>query len=76
MNEAPGDLGGLILAIGRGRTMTKIAALFRSTKAATAVEYGLILAMIFLAAMGAISAVGESTISMWNNVSESATAVM
>jgi pilus assembly protein Flp/PilA len=56
--------------------MTKIAALFRSTKAATAVEYGLILAMIFLAAMGAISAVGESTISMWNNVSESATAVM
>lgn len=57
--------------------MTKqIARLLRSTKAATAVEYGLILALIFLAAMGAISSVGKSTIAMWNNVSSSATGAM
>ncbi|MBL8649260.1 MAG: Flp family type IVb pilin [Sphingopyxis sp.] len=53
--------------------MTRIAAFFRSTKAATAVEYGLILALIFIAAMGAITSVGESTIGMWNNVSDAAT---
>lgn len=56
--------------------MTRIARLLRSTKAATAVEYGLILALIFIAAMAAISAVGESTNSMWNNVSSASTKVM
>ncbi len=43
---------------------------------ATAVEYGLIVAMIFLAIVGAIQTFGEETIEMWNNVSskvESAT---
>lgn len=54
----------------------KIARLLRSTKAATAVEYGLILALIFMAALGAISSVGQSTITMWNNVSTSATEAM
>ncbi len=56
--------------------MRKIVALLRSTKAATAVEYGLLLALIFIAAMGAISSVGKSTIGMWNNVSSSAGSVM
>ncbi|MBX7541787.1 Flp family type IVb pilin [Qipengyuania sphaerica] len=36
---------------------------------ATAVEYGLILALIFLAMMGAIETFGQSTIKMWTNVS-------
>ncbi len=36
---------------------------------ATAVEYGLILALIFLAAVGAIGFFGDSANSMWNNVS-------
>ena len=54
----------------------KIARLLRSTKAATAVEYGLILALIFMAALGAISTVGQSTITMWNNVSTSANDAM
>ena len=43
---------------------------------ATAVEYGLIVALIFLAIVGAIQTFGEETIEMWNNVSskvESAT---
>lgn len=56
--------------------MNRIARLLRSTRAATAVEYGLILALIFVAAMGAISSVGKSTIGMWNNVSTSASNVM
>lgn len=56
--------------------MTRIARLLRSTSAATAVEYGLILALIFIAAMGAISSVGSSTIGMWNNVSTASTNAM
>ena len=38
-------------------------------RGATAVEYGLILALIFLAMVGAISGVANSTIGMWNEVS-------
>ena len=39
-------------------------------KGATAIEYGLILAMIFLAMMVGVIAVGQTTSGMWNNVSE------
>ena len=35
------------------------------------VEYGLILAMIFLAMCGALSLVASTTIGMWTNVSDS-----
>ena len=35
---------------------------------ATAVEYGLIIALVVLAAMGAIVGLASSTIEMWNNV--------
>lgn len=56
--------------------MNKDYGLLRSTRAATAIEYGLILALVFLAAMVSISAVGGSTISMWNNVSDTSTAAM
>ena len=37
---------------------------------ATAVEYGLILALVVLAAMGAIVGLAGSTIEMWNNVAD------
>ncbi len=40
-----------------------------STRGATAVEYGLILALIFLAIVGSIQAVANSTTGMWNDVS-------
>ncbi|MEZ5679776.1 MAG: Flp family type IVb pilin [Erythrobacter sp.] len=40
----------------------------RDTSGATAVEYGLILALIFLAMVGGISSFGQNTISMWTNV--------
>lgn len=56
--------------------MTNLSGLMRSTRAATAVEYGLILALIFLAAVGAVTAVGEGAILMWNNVATTAGAVL
>lgn len=37
-------------------------------RGATAVEYGLILALICLAIIGALSNVANKTIGMWNNV--------
>jgi pilus assembly protein Flp/PilA len=37
---------------------------------ATAVEYGLILALVVLAAMGAIVGLAGSTIEMWGNVAD------
>ena len=44
--------------------------LFRDTRAASAVEYGLIISMIVLAMVGAIQGVAAETISMWNGVAE------
>ena len=58
---------------GRGGTMRNIYRLMRSTRAATAVEYGLILALIFLAGVSAIGGVANSTTNMWGNVSNAAT---
>lgn len=56
--------------------MNKFLELLRSTRAATAVEYGLILALIFLAALVAITAVGSSTNSMWKKVSDNSVGAM
>lgn len=56
--------------------MGNIYRLMRSTRAATAVEYGLILALIFLAAVSTITDVGNSTTRMWNGVADSATRVL
>ncbi|WP_447761144.1 Flp family type IVb pilin [Sphingopyxis panaciterrae] len=56
--------------------MNKISGLMRSTRAATAIEYGLILAMIFLAAMVAIGDVGTQTGAMWTHVSSTSTEAM
>jgi len=42
--------------------------LFRDTRAASAVEYGLIISMIVLAMVGAIQGVAAETISMWTGV--------
>mgnify|MGYP001176066779 FL=1 len=40
----------------------------RDTRGATAVEYGLILALIFLAMVGAIQSFGTSAIAIWSKV--------
>ncbi|PKP97708.1 MAG: Flp family type IVb pilin [Alphaproteobacteria bacterium HGW-Alphaproteobacteria-13] len=50
--------------------------LMRSARAATAIEYGLILAMIFIAAMAAMGDVGKSTSAMWIYVSGTSTEAM
>ncbi|NNM76522.1 Flp family type IVb pilin [Sphingomonas sp. ID1715] len=41
-----------------------------SAKGATAIEYGLILALIVLAAMVALMTLADTTIGMWDNVAE------
>lgn len=43
--------------------------LVRDTRAATAIEYGLILAMVVIAMVGTLSQLASVTTSMWNNVS-------
>ncbi len=42
--------------------------MIRDTRAATAVEYGLIVALIFLAILVGVVALASTTIGMWNNV--------
>jgi pilus assembly protein Flp/PilA len=43
--------------------------LVKDTRGATAVEYGLILALVFLAMVSAIGTFATHTTEMWNNVS-------
>tara|TARA_R100001244_G_scaffold39766_2_gene35702 strand:+ start:19440 stop:19613 length:174 start_codon:yes stop_codon:yes gene_type:complete len=49
--------------------------LYLSNKGATAVEYGLILALIALAAIVAISGVANETVYMWDDVANQVTEV-
>ena len=42
----------------------------RDEAGATAVEYGLIIALVVLAAMGAIVGLASTTIEMWSNVAD------
>jgi pilus assembly protein Flp/PilA len=53
----------------RGETMRHPFEILKDKRGATAVEYGLILALIFLAMIGGVVAVGQVTSGMWNNVS-------
>ena len=48
--------------------MRPFLSIIKDERAATAVEYGLILAMIFLAMIGGISAFASATNNMWNDV--------
>ena len=48
----------------------------QDTRGATAVEYGLILALIFLAMIGAVTTFGTSTTAMWTNVSTKITSAI
>lgn len=41
----------------------------RDDRGATAVEYGLILALVFFAMVGAVQTFGQEAITMWTNVS-------
>lgn len=44
--------------------------LSRSAAGATAIEYGLILALIVIAAMVAIVGLADTTIGMWDNIAD------
>ena len=46
-----------------------LARLGRDANGATAVEYGLILALVFLAMLGGITSFGQSAIGVWSRVS-------
>lgn len=49
--------------------------LLRDLEAATAIEYGLILAMVVLAMMAALVLLGTTTTDIWNNVSTTVVSV-
>jgi pilus assembly protein Flp/PilA len=53
--------------------MRRIFDIFKDKRAATAVEYGLILSLIFLAMVVAVRGFAAETGSMWNNVSNAVT---
>lgn len=53
---------------------TLLTRLLRDEHGATAVEYGLILAMIVIAMMGALSGVANETKKMWGNVQSASAA--
>ena len=48
--------------------MRRFHSIIKDERAATAVEYGLILALIFLAMVGAVGTFANTTINMWDNV--------
>ncbi|MBP8234567.1 MAG: Flp family type IVb pilin [Rhizorhabdus sp.] len=48
--------------------------LVRDERGASAVEYGLILALVFLAIMGAVVGLGSSVQSRWNDISNKVSA--
>ena len=43
--------------------------MYRDNRAATAVEYGLILALIVLSMFAALQAMAGQTVGIWNNIS-------
>ncbi|PBN43871.1 Flp family type IVb pilin [Sphingobium sp. D43FB] len=47
----------------------------RCERGATAVEYGLIIALIVLAMITALTSVADKTTGMWNNVSTEVTSI-
>ncbi len=49
--------------------MAKFRKIFKNEKGATAIEYGLIAALIAVAAIGAMTSIGTKLSGMFNNVS-------
>lgn len=56
--------------------MARLFSLRSCERAATAVEYGLILALIFMAIVATVSQVSSASNNMWNNVSNKTKAVL
>jgi pilus assembly protein Flp/PilA len=53
------------------KTMSKFLKLIKNDKGATAIEYGLIAALIAVAAIGAMTSIGTHLSTTFNNVSSS-----
>lgn len=53
--------------------LSKIAIVLKDESGATAIEYGLIAALVSVAAIGALTAMGSSLESMFNSVSDELT---
>jgi pilus assembly protein Flp/PilA len=53
-----------------------LTSLYRNTRGATAIEYGLIVALIAIASMGAMQSLGGQSGATWGGVSSKATAAM
>ena len=53
-----------------------LASLHGDTRGATAIEYGLICAMVVLAALGAMRGLGQENAGGWGNMSSKATTAM
>jgi pilus assembly protein Flp/PilA len=54
--------------------MKRFLKLFRDRKGATAIEYGLIVALIVIAMIAGLQLFAGSTIGMWNSVSQNVSA--
>ena len=59
----------------QGRDVTDMRALISDQRGATAVEYGLILALVFLAMMVGVVALGGSVQSRWNDIASKVTSL-
>jgi pilus assembly protein Flp/PilA len=58
------------------KVLLTMRAILADTRGATAIEYGLILSLIFLAMMGAVQAFSNSLQGVWNHVSSTSATAM
>jgi len=56
--------------------LNPVATLARDQRGATAIEYGLIMALIFLAMVTGVNAAATKTINMWTNVTNTVASVV
>jgi pilus assembly protein Flp/PilA len=56
--------------MGAGLIINSLRKLMKSTKGATAIEYGLIVTLIAVAAMAAMFSLADTTIGMWDNIAD------
>ena len=58
------------------KILLTIRAVLADTRGATAIEYGLILSLIFMAMIGGVEAFSTQLIAMWNHVSSTSATAM
>jgi len=59
----------------KDRHLLRLRALFRVKKGATAIEYGLIMALVCLVALGGVSLLGNSVKGRWGDIANKVTKV-